>query len=155
MYIYCHADVLTLPISAGASHNFVDNSPISRKRVHLQHFGNITAMIYGGISVPQFLFNIFIFISYFNFNFLFFQFYFNIFIFILISTSYFSNFISIFLFSFLILISTSYFSNFISIFLFSFLILISTSCFSNFISIFLFLILIPTSYFDFFILVPS
>ena len=46
MYIYCHAEVSNLPISADrASRNFVENSAISRNRAHLPHFGNITAMI--------------------------------------------------------------------------------------------------------------
>ena len=46
MYIYCHAEVSNLPISADrASRNFVENSAISRNRVHLPNFGNISAMI--------------------------------------------------------------------------------------------------------------
>ena len=46
MYIYCHAEVSNLQISADrASLNFVENSAISRNRTDLLHFGSITAMI--------------------------------------------------------------------------------------------------------------
>ena len=92
---------------------------------------------YGGISVPQFLFNIFIFISYFNFNFLFFQFYFNIFIFI----SYFNFNFLFFQFYFNIFIFISYFNFYFLFFQFYFNIFISYLN-SNF--LFWFFILVPS-----------